>query len=290
MAARILLVALVLVLAGCVRDRAAEIDDEVRSIASSLESPEWRTRCDAERRLIELGPDAAPALERERREAHSEEARRRLYYALARTVPLRWLGSLTEALAEARRTGKPILNIEAAGPPEIPWSVADSAFCRIALVDRDFRHELARNFVLVWPAGQRPWATSTHIPGPMPNPDSLLSGVLEAGGDTWLVFATPEGEIRHMSPGSLRPDRMRAELARARALLAAPTTEEARRLRAEMADELEREAGGARRNHDIDLCREPDCIVRRLARHYVSTGHFGKPLVEPPSDDPFGEK
>ena len=289
MFARILPAALILLMAGCARDRIAEIDDEVRSIVPALESPEWKTRCDAERRLLDLGPDAGPSVERARHEAKSDEARRRLDYVLARSIPLQWFPNFRDALDEARRTGKPILHVDAAGPPEVPWSVGDAEFCRVALADRDLRRELARDFVLVWPAGQHPWATATHVPGPMPDPDRCRGTVPEAGGETFLAVATPAGEVRHLIPGSLRPDRMRAELVRARTLLAAPTTEEAGRLRAETAEALEREAGPNTSGHDITVCRVPDCTLRRLRGFYVQIGRFGKPLLEDPTENPFRE-
>src|SRR5262245_43925427 len=83
--------------------------DEISRLVAQLDDRDFRVRDRATRRLRMAGLEAVGRLRQEAEVQPSPEVRARLAEAIAGIVRVPWRGDLTEARAEARRTGRPIL-------------------------------------------------------------------------------------------------------------------------------------------------------------------------------------
>ena len=82
---------------------------QVASLVRSLDDNHFIMRERAENSLRELGTRAVPLLRKELQTATSLETRRRLENVIADLSRIPWRRDLDKAVAEARRSGKPLL-------------------------------------------------------------------------------------------------------------------------------------------------------------------------------------
>lgn len=145
----------------------------------------------------------------------------------AHTSRLYWFTDLPAALAEARRTGRPVLSLRLLGRLDRARSCANSRFFRRLLYPEPRINEvLRRDFVLHWQS-LRPVPTVTIDFG---DGRTLVKPLT---GNSVHVVVDPRGRLVDALPGLLAPEAFLAQLVQARAFaLADPRELRARHARA----------------------------------------------------------
>jgi len=193
------------------------------ALIRQLDDPSFTVRQEADGKLRALGAAAVPLLRQELRSRPSLEVARRLESILLDQVCLRWHESLESGVAEARRTGKPILVVSTFGKVDDVYARGGQELQARTLGDLDVTIELSRHFVVVWqdllPAS---WYGSGELIRPSLERQPADTRPYREGrgqGTVRSFFATSDGRLVHTLEGFWGPERFLREARLARNLI-----------------------------------------------------------------------
>lgn len=213
---------------------------QVRSLVKQLDDPRFPVRQDADRQLRELGIGVVPILRKEMDRRPSLEVHRRLEAIVDELAQIKWRHDLTDALKEAKQSGKPLLVFSSLGKSDGTGSLATQAMVARTFPDLELIHFIAENFVPVWHRQLDDEALESGLSprfsgvDPSYTPEQLSQ--YEAGRgvrNLRTFFCTAEGKVFHSLQGFFSASDYLAHSIDARKLLA-----DSRRMPAGLRSEL----------------------------------------------------
>lgn len=222
-----------MILAATVRAEGLPQPDtgQVRGLVKQLDDPRFPVRQDADRQLRELGIGVVPILRKEMDRRPSLEVHRRLEAIVDELAQIKWRHDLTDALKEAKQTGKPLLVFSTLGNSDGTGSLATQAMVARTLPNLELIHFVGQHYIPVW---HQQLDDTSLVDELLPrleglDPDYTAAQIRhyeEGRGVRNLrtFFCTPEGKVFRRLEGFASADQYLAQLQDVRQLLKSART------------------------------------------------------------------